>query len=131
MENASEALLIAGGILLAILCITLLVNALNNLAILGNTVADKEDSRRLEEWNAEWEAYNKTVLYGADIITVMNKAEEYEGSIYNVNVSAKSGELLITKELIEKKEIFECTAMEDTNGDGRIDKIVFERRSVS
>lgn len=36
MDNATEALLIAGGILLGILTITALVYMFNNLSIMGN-----------------------------------------------------------------------------------------------
>lgn len=128
MENASTALLISGGILLGILCITILVYAFTSLSTLGNAAAEKEDTRRIAEWNAEWQAYNKQVLYGADIITVMNKAKEYEGSIYELKVTAKDrGEF--TVEDIQagyKKKIFKCTTMIDDNEDGRIDTIEFE-----
>ncbi len=119
MENASTALLIAGGILLAILSITMLVYAFDSLATLGNAAAEKEDAQRLAEWNAEWEAYNKTILYGADIITVKNKAKEFEGTIYEVNI------IVDTHGEINNKAIYKCVSMNDTNNDGRIDEIKF------
>ena len=50
MDNATEALLIAGGILLGILTITALVYMFNNLSIMGNAKIielDKE-TRKIE-----------------------------------------------------------------------------------
>lgn len=91
MDNATEALLIAGGILLGILTITALVYMFNNLSIMGNAQEKREETKRLAEWNSEWEAYNKMQLRGAEVLTVVNKAKQNnsmyeENSKYNVNV---------------------------------------------
>ena len=131
MENASQALLIAGGVLIAILCLTMLVYAFDSLATLGNAAAEKEDTRRNAEWNAEWQAYNKQVLYGADIITVGNKAAEYAETIYEMKIFIDDDEVnledisTINNEEFRKK-IYKCSLMKDTNNDGRIDEIRFE-----
>ena len=62
MENATQALLIAGGILLALITVLTLVYLGNNLAIIGQSEQDKIEQERLDNWNAEWEAYNKKLL---------------------------------------------------------------------
>lgn len=74
MENASKALLIAGGILLAILILGLLALLLSSLS--SNQLAEekKTEAKQLQEFNQQWEAYNKKALFGSDIITVVNKA---------------------------------------------------------
>ena len=135
MENASQALLIAGGILLAILTISLFVYMFNNLSIIGNAEQDKEEAKRLADWNAEWEAYNKQYLHGAEVLTVVNKAKQnnsdYAGnSAYQVNVSIEHGGIIATNIGMylenRKLSIYSCKEMTDTNGDGRIDNIVFE-----
>ena len=88
MDNATQALLIAGGILLAIMTITALVVMFSNAATIQNAQNNKEELERLAKWNAEWEAYNKRLLYGAEVLTVVKKAEqnntEYSNAKYHV-----------------------------------------------
>lgn len=74
MENASKALLIAGGILLAILILGLLALLLSSIS--SNQLAEekKTEAKQLQEFNQQWEAYNKKALFGSEIITVVNKA---------------------------------------------------------
>ena len=90
MENAAQALLIAGGILLAILTLSLIVYMSNNVSTIGSAQAEKQEVERLAAWNAEWEAYNKQVLYGAEVLTVRNKADqnnlEYTNVEYHVTI---------------------------------------------
>lgn len=133
MENATQALLIAGGILLAILTLTTLVYMFSNMATIGNTRADKEELERLRAWNAEWEAYNKRVLYGAGVLTVMNKAEqnnnEYENdTAYEVKILVFRNSIEQTKDDVatSKSSIFKCTSVEYNHETGRINKMVFE-----
>lgn len=86
MENASKALLIAGGVLIAILILSVLVVTIN---IISSNQKAKEQAivtKQLVEFNQKWEAYNKKVLYGTDIITVMNKAIQHNNN-YNVEMS--------------------------------------------
>ena len=74
MENASKALLIAGGILLALLTISLVMIMYNNLQSMQNAQEQKLATEQLLAFNKEYEAYNKSLLYGTDVITVVNKA---------------------------------------------------------
>ena len=76
MENASQALLIAGGILLALITISAFVLMFNNVNTIQETQYTREETQRLLRWNAEWEAYNKTLLYATEVLTVVNKAEQ-------------------------------------------------------
>ncbi len=77
MENASKALLMAGGTLLAILILTVLIYTLNA----SNTLAQAQDEKKLAQqtsaFNKEYEAYEKSRMYGTDVITVVNKAIDY------------------------------------------------------
>lgn len=142
-DNASQALLIAGGILLAIITLSLLVVMFGNLNIIGTSQEDKEDVEKLDEWNQEWEAYNKKLLYGTEVLTVINKAEQ-NNSDYNyqskyivkikifdgVNLEAevKSDGAIVNKTYLEvnKTNIFRCTKMERSGETGRVNYIEFE-----
>lgn len=135
MDNATEALLIAGGILLGILTITALVYMFNNLSIMGNAQEKREETKRLAEWNSEWEAYNKIQLRGAEVLTVVNKAKQNnsmyeENSKYNVNVEINGkdnygNEINISNIAKYKRSIFECTKMSYNSETGRVNTIIF------
>ena len=74
MENASKALLMAAGILLAMLIISMYMLLSDNISNIGKSEEDKKASEQLAKFNKEYEAYNKKVLYGTEVISVMNKA---------------------------------------------------------
>lgn len=142
-DNAAQALLIAGGILFAIMTISLLVVMFGNLNTIGTAQEDKEDVERLDEWNQEWEAYNKKLLYGTEVLTVINKAEQNNSDYNNqtkytveikvfdgVNIEAevKSDGTIVNRTYLEvnKTTIFKCTKMERSGETGRVKKIEFE-----
>ena len=75
MENASKALIIAGGILLAILTLSLVVYMMTAVTSMADAQDAEALARQKTEFNKGYEAYNKRMMYGTDVITVMNKAE--------------------------------------------------------
>lgn len=95
MENASKALLMAGGILLAILIISAFVFMFSS----AKNFSASQDAKTLEDqikaFNSEYEAYNKTVMYGTDVITVINKSIDYNqrkgesGTVINISLNLK------------------------------------------
>lgn len=86
MENASKALMIAGEILIAILIITLLIYGYENMNQLAEQEDKKEQTQQLEAFNKQYESYNKTLLRGVEVISVINKAIDnnlkYENADY-------------------------------------------------
>lgn len=99
MENASKALIIAGGILLAMMILALMVYVGTSMT----DMAESEDRRTLaeqtEEFNKSYLSYNKSRMYGTDVITVVNKAIEHNKNIatstddpYYINVIVKTTE---------------------------------------
>lgn len=81
MENAAKALMIAGGILLAILTITLLVYMMNAASSMAEAQDAKTLSEQIAAFNREYDSYNKRIMYGTDVITVINKAINHNQSI--------------------------------------------------
>lgn len=74
MENAAKALVIAGGILLAIMTLTMLIYGLTATTRMAEA---QEQSKKVEEvtkFNTEFESYNKKRMFGVDVVTVINKA---------------------------------------------------------
>ena len=81
MENASKALLMAGGVLLAIIILSLVIYMANSASILAEAQETKALVEQTNAFNKEYEAYNKRRLYGTDIITVVNKAINHNETI--------------------------------------------------
>lgn len=87
MENASNALLMAGGILLAIIVITILVITYNGIVGFESSKLEEQELQNISLFNEPFMSYNKRVMYGTDIISVLNLALD-NNKKYNV----KSGE---------------------------------------
>ena len=74
MENASKALLIAGGILISVLILSVCIMVYNNMTSLSNSNQKILEAEQLAKYNMEWESYNRDNLRGADVISIYNKA---------------------------------------------------------
>ena len=123
MENASKALLIAGGVLIAILIVSVLVVTLNIVNSNQKTREKALATEQLAEFNQKYEAYNKKALRGTDIITLKNMAES-EGNAVTVKVTNGTEEIDVSIEK-NKTAIFACTKVEYNNG--RISALTFQK----
>ena len=77
MENASKALIMAGSVLLAVLIITALVFTFNQISNLKQVEASSEEEKILAQYNKEIEGFNKSGLYGSEILSLANLIEDY------------------------------------------------------
>ena len=77
MENASKALIIAGSVFLSILIITALVFTFNQIGDLKKTEASAEEEKILAQYNKKIERFNKSGLYGSEILSLANYVEDY------------------------------------------------------
>ena len=123
MENASKALLIAGGVLIAILIVSVLVVTLNILNSNQRTREKALATEQLAEFNQKYEAYNKKALRGTDIITIKNMSKS-EGNAVTVKVTNGTEEIDVSIEK-NKTAIFACTKVEYNNG--RISALTFQK----
>ena len=96
MENASKALIMAGGVLLAMMILALLI-------YVGTAIGDNAESQerklltqQIVEFNKSYLAYEKTRMFGIDVITVVNKAINHNKTIgaivtepYYINIRIK------------------------------------------
>lgn len=86
MENASKALLMAAGMFLAVLIISLLVALYNQISDYYNQQHEFTVMEQAQEFNAKFEAYNKDNLIGIDLLSFMNMVIDY-----NTNQSYQDG----------------------------------------
>lgn len=104
MENASKALIMAGEILIALLIISLLVYGYTNIRNVSKTEQGSIEVEQLVAFNKEYESYNRKLLRGVDVISIMNKAinnnTKYENeSLYKITI-----EFSMDEELVYKKD---------------------------
>lgn len=123
MENASKALLIAGSILLAMLILGLILIFNSNVSSLVQTKSQKIAEEQKVAFNNQFEAYNKNIMYGTDVISVINKAidnnklkrvEENDDNSYFVNI-----EFRLIDNIVSTRETINKTAS-DAHGEGTI-----------
>lgn len=76
MENASKALIIAGGILISILILSVLVYSFGNISQYFSSEEKVQQTEQLTTFNNQYESYNKKLLRGTDVISVINKAKD-------------------------------------------------------
>lgn len=78
MENATKALLMAGGVLIAIIIISLLVRTYGNMGQFQKQQLSAEEAEKLEAYNKEYTKYLNQYVYGTEVITVINKTLDYQ-----------------------------------------------------
>lgn len=85
MENASKALIIAGGMLIALLVIGALLFMFNQIGEYGKTQDNNVKYSQLADFNTDFERYcDDKGIKGTDIISLINKIIDY-------NTKAKAG----------------------------------------
>ncbi|MBR3163647.1 MAG: hypothetical protein IKF17_06090 [Clostridia bacterium] len=76
MENTSKALLIAGGVLISIMVVSLLVIGYNSLTDYQRTKQNALSEEQLVAFNKQYEAYNRD-LTGFEMVSLLNKIIDY------------------------------------------------------
>lgn len=82
MENASKALLIAAGVLLAILVISVGVMFYNNLHSATDSYVSKLDATELKKYNSPFEVFiSRTDVSAQEIVTVIAESQQKDKNI--------------------------------------------------
>lgn len=151
MENAAKALLIAGGVLLALLIISVMVYMFSQIKSLQQAQETKIEQEQIAEFNKGFETYDKKVMYGADVISVLNKAannntkyiqsdyqisvlvqtkvyDESIGEMKDLDISVSGSTVSPSNyfELIGKTELYKCTSITYNSTTARVSGLTFE-----
>ena len=92
MENASKALIMAGGILIALLVVGALLLMFNQLSDYQKSNSDLVETEQLAKFNEQFTQYNRDDLEGVDLISLANKVVDYNqksGGIGEIKYSQK------------------------------------------
>lgn len=74
MENASKALLMAGGVLIAILTIAVLARSFSSISSFEKAQLTEEEQAQLVAFNGQYTKYLNQYVYGTEVITVINRS---------------------------------------------------------
>ena len=77
MENASKALLIAGGILISIIVISVFILGMRGIADFQDSRQNAEVEQQTIEFNNLYESFKRSNSRGNDIISLMNRIVDY------------------------------------------------------
>lgn len=75
MENAAKALEIAAGVLLAVMIVAVIAWFFSTISLWPQEEDDLETVEQLTKFNLEYEVYDKSAMYGVDVISCLNKAQ--------------------------------------------------------
>lgn len=75
MEDMSKALIIAGSVLISILIISLLMYFARSVGVLARGEEKVQITEEIAEFNAGFEIYEKSLMYGTDVLSCLNKAQ--------------------------------------------------------
>jgi len=99
MENASKALIMAGGVFIGILILGIIVFSYKQLTSIANDDHKRELIEQQKNYNAQWEKYNDNI-YGTDMISLANQIVDYNKTqAENQGYSPISATITITKEV--------------------------------
>jgi len=143
MENASKALLIAAGMFLALLILSMLIYMSNSINGIAKKKNEKKAAEQLTEFNAKYEAYNKMLMYGTDVVTIINKAKEdgitialdgvvmidSKATLEDVRTNIKNAKLDPNDDNYEGLKIYECILIKYDGVTGKVNYMEFKKRS--
>ena len=155
MENASKALIIAGGMLIAMLIVGLLTWGYTQLRNSQAAQVTEEERQQIVDFNERFEAYNRTTVRGYQMISLSNlvydtnaRYRDEEGyTPVTITVDGLSSETATGEDLVSyiqdnydnmtpdeknalKQLYFQCTGVENDVRNSRVVSMKFERVGV-
>lgn len=86
MENATKALLISAGIMLAVMIISLMLVIYNQISSYYAAQHEEKEIEQLKDFNEIFENYHRDKIRGSDMISLMNRIIDYnERQAYEEN----------------------------------------------
>lgn len=83
MENATKAIIIVGGMLIAMLVVSILVIGWNNITDYNKKEEQIETREQIMKFNKEFESFNKKVVYGYELVSLANLISDTNNVYYD------------------------------------------------
>ena len=100
MENASKALIMAGGVLLVMLIIAILIFSWGKFSDFYNGEDEIVNTKDVTEFNLQFTTYDRKNVYGYELISLANKIADYNDRYSTANVDITAGYNPITLKVI-------------------------------
>lgn len=101
MENASKALVMAGGVLIGVLILTLMVALFSNASTISKEYEETKHQEAVESFNANFIKYVGKELTIHDVVTICNFAEN--NSVFRVTVT---GNTKLQSDILDEVELY-------------------------
>lgn len=142
MENASKALLIAGGVLITVLVLSLAAYLFTDFSTTAAKISKQNDYRQLTSFNTQFTIYSgRKDISGYELVSIINLAKENNSKYELVNNYVENYKIDITvngisvinytleeleeKYIINKYQItYKCDNIH-TNAIGRVNEMIF------
>lgn len=121
MEDVNKALIMAGSILLAVILVSVFVATMSDISKWPEEQNKLKKVEQLARFNQEYEAFQKSGMYGVDVVSCLNKAKSHnekyvEGDGFTGEYAARK-DLEINVTIYIKSDLIETittTAMQNT-----------------
>lgn len=127
MENASKALLMAGGILIALITIAVLVRTFTNISEFQMSRLSEEEQKQLVAFNEQYIKYLDQYVYGTEVRTLINRYEN-DGKVKVLPENLKQTAPLGVGEDVK---YYKCIAVGFDDSTGRVNSITFEKVEIN
>ncbi len=121
MENASKALIIAGGVLIAMLIISIAVYLFTTYASLGETYDQKLSATEIQKFNANFTKFDgRENIIIQEIVSLVNFAKNYSEQTGEATVDVSLGRIHLADPAYSDKlieTIKENASADDGSGD--------------
>ena len=105
MDNSlSKALIIAAGVLLAMVVVAFMMYSFREISSWSTTQNEEQTTEQIEKFNKEYEAFDKDLMYGVDVISCLNKAKSNNDK---VEAEGYSNAYLVKVNVTFKKKLSE------------------------
>lgn len=126
MENASKALLMAGGVLIGLITIVLLLRSFTSISAFQKARLSEEEQAQLVAFNEQYTKYLNKYVYGTEVRTLLNKYEN-DGMVkvlpYELKETVPTGVGQDTK-------YYKCTNIGYDPSTGRVNTITFAEITI-
>lgn len=124
MENATKALQIAGGVLLAILIIALLVRAFTNIKIFQKAKLSEEEQAEVLAFNEQYTKYIGQYVYGTEVRSLLNKYDD--DKLVPVYITGS-----VPANVPGEVKYYKCVSITYNDTTGRVNSISFKEIQVT
>ncbi len=128
MENASKALIMAGGILISVIVISVLVMLFSQIGDMYSEEGEALTIEQIEKANREFATYNNTSgLYGSELLSLANLVADYNYRLLDEYMD-KDSKFYNENKIVVKVKLYNYITSDITDENGKKIKTEYKQR---